>query len=140
MSGDSGIGDRLSAARKASRLSTAEVARSTRLRPELIDALERDDFARSGGEVFARAHIRALAKVVGEKPEEMIELYDAYLRRTRPRHRWQRPDRTRAGLLPDARQRRYARRWTRQPRMMWALAASAVLVLVIAAWLAAHWA
>jgi len=59
------VGGGLQAARVARGMSVPELASATRIRAELIEAIERNDFARCGGDVFARGHVRAIASTLG---------------------------------------------------------------------------
>ena len=65
------VGSALAAARQARGLSVDDVGAATRIRPHLVRAIEADDFAVCGGDVYARGHVRALAKAVGLDPEPL---------------------------------------------------------------------
>ncbi|MEU5920786.1 helix-turn-helix domain-containing protein [Streptomyces sp. NPDC004288] len=71
------IGRALQQARIASGLTVEEVSASTRVRIPIVHAIEEDDFSRCGGDVYARGHIRTLARAVGLDPAPLIEQYDA---------------------------------------------------------------
>ncbi|WP_327113854.1 DUF4115 domain-containing protein [Streptomyces sp. NBC_01341] len=71
------IGRALHQARIAAGLTVEEVSSSTRVRIPIVHAIEEDDFSRSGGDVYARGHIRMLARAVGLDPDPMIEQFDA---------------------------------------------------------------
>jgi len=71
------VGRALAQARIAAGLSVDEVSTSTRVRVPILQAIEQDDFSRCGGDVYARGHIRSIARAVGLDPEEMIERYVA---------------------------------------------------------------
>ncbi|MGR8007866.1 helix-turn-helix domain-containing protein [Streptomyces hypolithicus] len=71
------IGTVLQQARIASGLTVDEVSSSTRVRIPIVHAIEQDDFSRCGGDVYARGHVRTLARAVGVDPEALIEQYDA---------------------------------------------------------------
>ena len=73
------IGATLAEARQGAGLTVAEVSARTRIRESLIRAIEHDEFAGCGGDVYARGHIRAIAAVVGADPEWLISEYDAPL-------------------------------------------------------------
>ncbi len=47
------------------------------MRIPIVHAIEQDDFSRCGGDVYARGHIRTLARAVGLDPEPLVEEYDA---------------------------------------------------------------
>jgi cytoskeletal protein RodZ len=77
-SGDrSSVGRALAQARVASGLSVDEVSTVTRVRVPIVQAIEKDDFSRCGGDVYARGHIRSFARAVGLDPEPLIAQYDA---------------------------------------------------------------
>ena len=47
------------------------------MRVPIVQAIEQDDFSRCGGDVYARGHIRTLARAVGLDPEPLVAQYDA---------------------------------------------------------------
>ncbi|MFE0689683.1 DUF4115 domain-containing protein [Streptomyces sp. JH002] len=69
------VGRTLQQARIDARLTVDEVSSATRVRAPIIHAIEADDFSRSGGDVYARGHIRMVARAVGLDPAEVIALY-----------------------------------------------------------------
>ncbi|MFJ9828559.1 RodZ domain-containing protein [Streptomyces sp. NPDC101160] len=71
------IGRALQQARVAAGLTVEEVSASTRVRAPIVQAIEEDDFSRCGGDVYARGHVRTLARAVGLDPAPLIEQYDA---------------------------------------------------------------
>jgi cytoskeleton protein RodZ len=71
------IGQILRQARIAADLTVDEVSGSTRVRIPIVHAIEQDDFSRSGGDVYARGHVRMLAKAVGIDPEPLMDRFDA---------------------------------------------------------------
>jgi len=70
------IGQQLAEARRAAGLSVEAVSDSTRLRGTVIRAIEADDFAPAGGDIYARGHIRSIAHVVGIDPVPLIARFD----------------------------------------------------------------
>ncbi len=70
------VGRILQQARIDAKLTVDEVSSSTRVRIPIVHAIEQDDFSRCGGDVYARGHIRTLARAVGVDPAELIELYN----------------------------------------------------------------
>ena len=58
------IGQTLHEARERAGLSVDEVSERTRIRATVVRAIEADDFALCGGDVYARGHVRAIAAVV----------------------------------------------------------------------------
>lgn len=53
-----------------------DLARSTRLRRGLLEQMEADDFADTGGDVYARGHLRVIAGVLDIDPDVMLAAYD----------------------------------------------------------------
>ncbi len=66
------VGATLSAARRARGRSVEELSAVTRIRPHLIRAIEAEDFAACGGDVYARGHVRALAKTLELDPKPLL--------------------------------------------------------------------
>ncbi|MEU6538688.1 helix-turn-helix domain-containing protein [Streptomyces sp. NPDC047000] len=71
------IGDALRQARIAAGLTVDDVSTATRVRIAIVHAIEADDFAPCGGDVYARGHIRTLAKAVRTDPAPLLARYDA---------------------------------------------------------------
>lgn len=71
------VGRALSQARLDAGLTVEEVSTATRVRPPIVHAIEQDDFSRCGGDVYARGHIRNLARAVGIDPQPLIEQFVA---------------------------------------------------------------
>jgi cytoskeletal protein RodZ len=70
------LGSDLSAAREAAGLTLLDVSERTRIRQTVIAHIEADDFTLCGGDVYARGHIRTLAKVAGIDPEPLVAEFD----------------------------------------------------------------
>jgi cytoskeletal protein RodZ len=70
------LGSELRAAREAQGLSVDDVALATRIRATLIRAIEDDDFSHCGGAVYARGHVRSIARAVGVDPEPLLATFD----------------------------------------------------------------
>lgn len=70
------VGRALQKARIDSRLTVEEVSTSTRVRVPIVHAIEADDFSRCGGDVYARGHVRTLARAVGLDAEALVAQYD----------------------------------------------------------------
>jgi cytoskeletal protein RodZ len=70
------IGPALAQARGRAGLTVAEVSQRTRIREKIIREIEDDDYSACGGDFYARANIRAIAKAVGADPEPLIREYD----------------------------------------------------------------
>ncbi|MEL3946256.1 RodZ domain-containing protein [Streptomyces sp. LNU-CPARS28] len=71
------MGHVLRQARVDAGLTVDEISTSTRVRIPIVHAIEQDDFSRCGGDVYARGHIRTLARAVGIDPAPLIAQYDA---------------------------------------------------------------
>ncbi|MFF8321362.1 helix-turn-helix domain-containing protein [Streptomyces bobili] len=71
------IGRTLQQARIAAGLTVDDVSTATRVRIAIVHAIEADDFAPCGGDVYARGHIRTLARAVHLDPAQLMEQYDA---------------------------------------------------------------
>ena len=71
------IGATLAAARRRAGLTVREVSRHTRVREPIIRGIEQDDYAACGGDFYARGHIRAIARAVGEDPAPLIDEFDS---------------------------------------------------------------
>ncbi|MET8558906.1 helix-turn-helix domain-containing protein [Streptomyces sp. NPDC004959] len=71
------LGETLRRARTKAGLRVEDLSASTRIRVPLVQAIENDDFSRCGGAVYARGHLRALARAVGLDPEPLLARYDA---------------------------------------------------------------
>ncbi|WP_351229316.1 helix-turn-helix domain-containing protein [Streptomyces sp. NPDC002133] len=71
------IGRSLQQGRIDAGLTVDEVSTSTRVRVPIVQAIEEDDFSRCGGDVYARGHIRTLARAVGLDPAPLVAQYDA---------------------------------------------------------------
>ncbi|TVL92661.1 helix-turn-helix domain-containing protein [Streptomyces sp. SAJ15] len=71
------VGRALQQARIDAGLTVDEVSSATRVRVPIVHGIEQDDFSRCGGDVYARGHIRALARAVHLDPAALIAQYDA---------------------------------------------------------------
>ncbi|GAA3955328.1 helix-turn-helix domain-containing protein [Streptomyces marokkonensis] len=71
------VGRVLQQARVAAGLTVDDISNATRVRIAIVHAIEADDFAPCGGDVYARGHIRTLAKAVGLDPAELLARFDA---------------------------------------------------------------
>lgn len=70
------VGEQLAAARMRAGLSIDELSAATRIRPGLLTAMESDDFSRCGGNVYARGHLRLIAKELGLDPAPLVGEFD----------------------------------------------------------------
>ncbi|QLH24504.1 helix-turn-helix domain-containing protein [Streptomyces sp. Rer75] len=112
------VGRALQQARIAAGLTVDEVSSVTRVRVPIVQGIEQDDFSRCGGDVYARGHIRVLARAVRLDPETLINQFDA--------ERGGRPEPTPAAPLFDAERIRPEPR-----RPNWTAAMVAAIVAVV---------
>ncbi|WP_344358929.1 helix-turn-helix domain-containing protein [Streptomyces gobitricini] len=112
------IGRALQQARIDAGLTVEEVSTSTRVRIPIVHAIEEGDFSRCGGDVYARGHVRTLARAVGLDPAALVGQYDA--------EHGGRPSPTPAAPLFEAERIRPERR-----RPNWTAAMVAAIVAVI---------
>jgi cytoskeleton protein RodZ len=57
-------------------LTLDDLARSTRLRASLLEQMQADDFSDTGGDVYARGHLRVIAGVLDIDPACLLAAYD----------------------------------------------------------------
>lgn len=69
------IGARLQAARKRADLSLVQAAERLHVDPNVIHALETEQFDELGGAVYVRGHLRHYAELVAESAPELLGLY-----------------------------------------------------------------
>jgi len=78
------IGARLRAAREKRGLTILQAAERLHVDARVLEALEAQDFAALGAEVYARGHLRRYADSVGESVAELQDLYAAGTRAAQP--------------------------------------------------------
>ncbi|HWC35648.1 MAG TPA: RodZ domain-containing protein [Mycobacteriales bacterium] len=71
------VGETLSHARRSLGLSLDDVSADTRIRASVVASIENDDFSMCGGAVYARGHIRSIARVLGIDAAPLIAEFDA---------------------------------------------------------------
>ena len=74
------IGETLAEARQRAGLTVAQLSEQTRIREAVIEGIEGDDYSACGGDFYARANIRSIAKAVRADPGPLIAEYDALYR------------------------------------------------------------
>ncbi len=79
-----GAGARLRAARESRELTQLQAAERLHFDARIVEALEAEDFAALGADVYARGYLRRYAELVGESPEELLALYAHGARVTHP--------------------------------------------------------
>ncbi len=67
------LGQALADARRDAGMSLEEVVAATRIRRTIVAAIEDDDFHLCGGDFYAKAHIRGIARAVGADPAPLLE-------------------------------------------------------------------
>lgn len=70
-----GIGETLRAARRQHTRTLADAAAETRIRESYLAALEEEDFAVLGGDVYVKGFLRSYARFLGVDPEPLIAEY-----------------------------------------------------------------
>ncbi|HVS75917.1 MAG TPA: RodZ domain-containing protein [Steroidobacteraceae bacterium] len=70
-----GIGARLRGARERSRLTILQAAEKLHVDPDVLEALETENFAALGAPVYVKGHLRHYAELVGESPQALFDLY-----------------------------------------------------------------
>lgn len=70
------VGADLARAREERGLSVEDVSGATRIRAGLIRSIEADQFDPCGGAVYARGHIRGIARFIGIDPEPLVAEFD----------------------------------------------------------------
>jgi len=74
------IGETLAEARQRAGLTVAQVSEQTRIGEAVIERIEAGDYSACGGDFYARADIRSIAKAVGADSRPLIAEYDAAYR------------------------------------------------------------
>jgi cytoskeletal protein RodZ len=72
------VGSYLGSARRRRRLSLDEIARATKIKPELLQDLEADDVSRWPKQrIYRHGHLRSYALAVGLDPSTVLAMFDA---------------------------------------------------------------
>jgi cytoskeleton protein RodZ len=71
------IGSALRQARIDAGLTVDDVSNATRVRIAIVQAIEQDNFAACGGDVYARGHVRTLARAVHIDPDPLLAQFAA---------------------------------------------------------------
>jgi hypothetical protein len=79
-----GVGAVLRQARERRGMSIDQVSEATRIRATLIRQIEADDFSSCGGAVYARGHMRSIARVLELDSTPLIEEFDRIHNLTKP--------------------------------------------------------
>ena len=70
-----GIGDVLRAARREQGRTLADAAAETRIRETYLAALEEEDFAAMGGDVYVKGFLRSYARYLGVNPDPLLDRF-----------------------------------------------------------------
>lgn len=81
---DLGIGSTLRDARRRSGSSLSDAAESTKVRESYLAALEQEEFAGLGGDVYVKGFISSYARYLSLDPEPLLERYRESLRSDDP--------------------------------------------------------
>jgi cytoskeleton protein RodZ len=79
-----GTGARLRGAREHHGLTVVQAAEQLHVDARTLEALEAEDFAALGADVYVRGHLRRYAELIGESPAELQELYASSRQAARP--------------------------------------------------------
>lgn len=71
------VGSSLRIVRESSGLTISELARRTRIPASVIEDLERDNFATSGGPAYARGHIRTIARICSVEESTLLSQFES---------------------------------------------------------------
>jgi cytoskeleton protein RodZ len=71
------LGEVLSSARKDSGISLEDLSSALSIRAGLLIEMERNNFLKCGGDVYARGHLRNIAPLLGLDPALLISLYNS---------------------------------------------------------------
>src|SRR5216110_1654397 len=79
-----GIGPALRQARLARGKSIEEASRETRIRPEYLQALERERFEALIGDVYVRGFLRSYSTYLGLDPDHVLSVYNRHFGPPKP--------------------------------------------------------
>jgi len=69
------IGKTLQDARLRKKMTTSQVAAATRIKIQLIEGIERDDFSKVSAPIYGKGFIKLYAECVGLDPKPLIDEY-----------------------------------------------------------------
>jgi len=131
----SDLGTRLKDARTAKGVSLNDIAADTKIAVPTLEALERSDFGKLPGGIFARAFVRAYAIAVGVEPEAAVNDFLAeYARWEKERERTAKRPEISADDREFVERQRRALRTVRTVLIVAAIAALGGLVYLIFLW------
>lgn len=117
-----GVGPRLRSARLARGVSIEEASRDTRIRADVLQALEDEDFERLLGDVYVRGCLRSYSNYLGLPPDALVSRYARHSADPEPVPR---------AVLPPTAPAVGARR-RRDNHRLWVMIAATVLALAAA--------
>lgn len=80
------IGEILKEGREAANLTVKDISTATKIEPDYIKALEKNDFASLPPETFTKGFIRNYAIVLGKNPNDLVAIYRRdFAKNTRPK-------------------------------------------------------
>lgn len=123
------IGERLQHARKRAGLSVADLSARTKIRATLLEAIEREDFARLPPGLLTRGFLRAYAREVDLDPDSVVRQFQAEFEPDAPRTAVATLDAAAGQTRAHASDRR---RTSRPPAVSGAVAAAVAGVLFLA--------
>jgi hypothetical protein len=71
------LGEKLRNARLNAKLTTAQIAAATRMKVQIVEDIEREDFRRVAAPIYGKGFIRLFAEKVGLNPTPLVEEYVA---------------------------------------------------------------
>jgi cytoskeleton protein RodZ len=70
------VGAMIVQARTAAGMSVSDVSAATKIRPAVLQAIERDDYSLCGGDAYAKGQLRSIARAIGLDPESLLATFD----------------------------------------------------------------
>ncbi len=70
------VGERIAAEREQHGMTIEQMSARTRIRPSVLYGIESDDYTSCGGTVYARGHIRTLARTLGLDEQQLLDDFD----------------------------------------------------------------
>ncbi|MDP9395505.1 MAG: DUF4115 domain-containing protein [Actinomycetota bacterium] len=70
------MGSILAETRTAAGRTIDQVSAATKIRSAIVRAIEADDFSACGGDFYARAHVKSIARYLGLDPAPLLERFD----------------------------------------------------------------
>jgi cytoskeleton protein RodZ len=70
------VGERIAAEREQRGMTIEQMSAQTRIRPSVLYGIESDDYTPCGGTVYARGHIRTLARTLGLDEQRLLDDFD----------------------------------------------------------------